>query len=276
MSILSDRQITALCVAPTRRLDVVKYGEALARPHAEPAIHHLDFFEGVRQTNEYHRQLKESCMVDLTEEERAAFKPMIEPFEPKLMREVFNQITKPMGSMDGIPHMVTIPTNRYKIISRGLSSFGYDITLREDVRVFTNINSTVIDPKNFDTSCLSEVAIKYDENGHGRYAILPPNSYMLGWSKEYFRIPRDITGVFIGKSTYARVGCIINCTPAEAGWEGNLVIELGNLTNSPMRIYVDEGIAQALFFQGTEACETSYHDRGGKYQGQTGLTLARV
>jgi dCTP deaminase len=120
------------------------------------------------------------------------------------------------------------------------------------------------------------VPVKVDENGHGRYAILPPNSYMLGWSKEYFRMPRDVTGAFIGKSTYARVGCIVNCTPAEAGWEGNLVIELGNLTNSPMRIYVDEGIAQALFFQGSEECETSYADRGGKYQGQQGLTLAKV
>jgi dCTP deaminase len=276
MTILSDRQIKALCVAPTHRLDVVKYSELTGNPPAIPLPHGSDFMERIRQAEAERQRLKDSCMVPLTDEERAAFRPMIEPFESGLIREVFNSVTKPMGSIDGVLQMVTIPTNPYKIISRGLSSFGYDIALREDVRVFTNINSTVIDPKNFDASCLTEVAVKWDENGHGRYAILPPNSYMLGWSKEYFRIPRDVTGVFIGKSTYARVGCIINCTPAEAGWEGNLVIELGNLTNSPMRIYVDEGIAQALFFQGSEECETSYDDRGGKYQRQTGLTLAKV
>jgi dCTP deaminase len=276
MSILSDRQITALCVLPEKRLDEDMYAIASMQPQITPAILYADPREGARIAEERRRQLRESCMIDVTPEEREAFRPMIEPFESGLIREVFNSVTKPMGSIDGVLQMVTIPTNPYKIISRGLSSFGYDIALREDVRVFTNINSTVIDPKNFDASCLTEVAVKWDENGHGRYAILPPNSYMLGWSKEYFRIPRDVTGVFIGKSTYARVGCIINCTPAEAGWEGHLVVELGNLTNSPMRIYVDEGIAQALFFQGSEECETSYDDRGGKYQRQTGLTLAKV
>jgi dCTP deaminase len=252
-----------------------KYYQLLSEPQVSTLGHSTDFLARARESMAQEEARKQQCMVPLTEEEKAAFRPMIEPFSPTLIREVFNQITKPMGG-GPVPTMVTIPTNPYKIISRGLSSFGYDITLREDVRVFTNIHSTVIDPKNFDTACLSEVTVKYDDNGHGRYAILPPNSYMLGWSKEYFRMPRDVTGAFIGKSTYARVGCIVNCTPAEAGWEGNLVIELGNLTNSPMRIYVDEGIAQALFFQGSEECETSYADRGGKYQGQVGLTLAKV
>lgn len=261
--ILSDRQITALCRLPEKVIDQPFYDRQIQLQDRQGWPLTDMACESIRA------RFRANATRDPSDEEREAFRPMIEPFEPKLVREIQTGYDKVIGTQ-----VFPMPGIQRKIISKGLSSFGYDISLRDDVRIFTNINSTVIDPKDFDEKCLAEVQLKSDEKG--QYALLPPNSYMLGWSVEYFRIPRDVTAVFIGKSTYARVGCIINCTPAEAGWEGNLVIELGNLTSLPMKIYVNEGIAQALFFKGSEECETSYADRGGKYQGQQGLTLAKV
>ena len=151
---------------------------------------------------------------------------------------------------------------------------GYDVTLAREIRIFTNANASIIDPKLFREDCLIEGKILND--GNGEYTILPPNSYLLGHTVETFVIPRNVLILAVGKSTYARAGVIVNLTPIEPGFEGNVVIEISNSTPLPVKIYINEGIAQFLFFQSSEPCKTSYGDRKGKYQGQTGLTLPRV
>jgi len=156
-----------------------------------------------------------------------------------------------------------------KVISFGLSSAGYDMRIADEFRIFSAATGklTVVDPKAFDEDALV--------NFSGNVCIIPPNSFALGRSVEYFRIPRNVTALCLGKSTYARVGIICNFTPFEAGWEGHVTIEISNTTPLPCKIYANEGIAQALFWE-TEQPTTSYADRKGKYQAQTGVTLARV
>lgn len=161
-----------------------------------------------------------------------------------------------------------------RLLSYGMSSFGYDVRLAEEAKIFTNQNASIIDPKSLDGETLIDAVIKTDASG-AKYVILPPNSYMLGRTIEYFDIPRDVMIVCVGKSTYARAGCICNTTPIEPGFKGNVVIELANTTSLPMKIYLNEGIAQFLFFRGSP-CSVSYDDRNGKYQHQTGITLPRV
>lgn len=158
------------------------------------------------------------------------------------------------------------------IVSYGLSSHGYDVRLAESLRVFTNLNGGIIDPKNLNQATLQEVPA-CEEDGS---VVIPPNSYALGHTVEEFDIPTDIMVVAVGKSTYARAGVIINVTPIEAGFKGQVVIEISNSTTLPVKVYVNEGIAQFLFFQSDEPCKTSYADKNGKYQGQTGITLPRV
>ena len=177
---------------------------------------------------------------------------MIEPFEPQLVRHVPSEITR----------------NMRPVVSYGLSSYGYDIRCAREFKVFTNINSTIVDPKNFDPR--NFVEIEADE------CIIPPNSFALARTVEYFRIPRDVLTVCLGKSTYARCGIIVNVTPFEPEWEGYVTLEFSNTTPLPAKIYAGEGCAQVLFFQSDEQCETSYKDRGGKYQGQVGVTLPKV
>ena len=167
---------------------------------------------------------------------------MIEPFEDRQVRE--------------------------GVVSYGLSSYGYDIRVADEFKVFTNINSTVIDPKNFDPR--SFVDIKSD------VCIVPPNSFALARTIEYFRIPRNVLTVCVGKSTYARCGIIVNVTPFEPEWEGIVTLEVSNTTPLPAKIYANEGIAQVLFFKGDEEPEVSYKDKKGKYQGQHGVTLPRL
>ena len=157
---------------------------------------------------------------------------------------------------------------RKGVVSYGLSSYGYDIRVADEFKVFTNINSTVVDPKNFDAR--SFVDIKAD------ICIIPPNSFALAKTVEYFRIPRDVLTVCVGKSTYARCGLIVNVTPFEPEWEGFVTLEISNTTPLPAKIYANEGIAQVLFFQSDEVCEVSYKDKKGKYQRQQGLTLPRL
>jgi dCTP deaminase len=157
---------------------------------------------------------------------------------------------------------------RAGVVSFGLSSYGYDIRVADEFKVFTNINSTVIDPKSFDPR--SFVDIKSD------VCIVPPNSFALARTIEYFRIPRDVLTVCLGKSTYARCGIIVNVTPFEPEWEGFVTLEISNTTPLPARIYANEGIAQVLFFQSDEPCERSYADKKGKYLKQTGVTLPRI
>ena len=171
---------------------------------------------------------------------------MIEPFESGQVREA-----------DG-----------GRIISYGTSSYGYDVRCADEFKIFTNINSAVVDPKDFSDE--SFVDVKSD------VCIIPPNSFALARTVEYFRIPRDTLTICLGKSTYARCGIIVNVTPLEPEWEGHVTLEFSNTTTLPAKIYANEGVAQMLFFTGDEVCETSYKDRGGKYQGQTGVTLPKT
>ena len=172
----------------------------------------------------------------VTPEDLKDWKPMIEPFSPDLVREL----------------------NEEKIVSYGTSSYGYDIRCGREFKIFTNINSTVVDPKNFDER-------NYVDHV-GDYCIIPPNSFALARTMEYFRIPRNILTVCLGKSTYARCGIIVNVTPFEPEWEGHVTLEFSNTTPLPAKIYAGEGCAQVLFFMADEECETSYKDRNGKYQ----------
>jgi dCTP deaminase len=152
-----------------------------------------------------------------------------------------------------------------KVVSYGLSSFGYDVRCAPEFKVFTNVHSQVVDPKNF-----SETAF---ENVTGEKCIIPPNSFALGRTLERFKIPRNVLVVCLGKSTYARCGIVVNVTPLEPEWEGYVTLEFSNTTPLPAIIYANEGCAQMLFFESDEGCMVSYKDRGGKYQNQTGITL---
>lgn len=158
-----------------------------------------------------------------------------------------------------------------RIVSYGTSSYGYDIRCADEFKVFTNLNSTIVDPKNFDENSFVNVS------GKG-YCIIPPNSFALARTVEYFRIPRNVLTVCLGKSTYARCGIIVNVTPFEPEWEGYVTLEFSNTTPLPAKIYANEGVAQVLFFEADadDVCETSYRDRGGKYQGQVGVTLPKT
>ena len=154
------------------------------------------------------------------------------------------------------------------VISYGVSSYGYDLRVSREFKVFTNVFNTVVDPKHFDDK--SFVDMETD------VCIVPPNSFALARSVEYFRIPRDILTICLGKSTYARCGIIVNVTPFEPEWEGHVTLEISNTTPLPAKIYANEGLAQVLFLQAVSPCEVSYRDRGGKYQAQRGITVPRM
>ncbi|MEF3192095.1 MAG: dCTP deaminase [Campylobacterales bacterium] len=154
------------------------------------------------------------------------------------------------------------------VVSFGLSSYGYDIRVSNEFKIFTNINATVVDPKDFDEANVVDFV--------GDVCIVPPNSFALARTVEYFKIPRNVLAICVGKSTYARCGIIVNVTPFEPEFEGHITIEISNTTPLPAKIYANEGIAQVLFFEGDEVCETSYRDKAGKYQGQEGITLPRI
>jgi len=171
---------------------------------------------------------------------------MIDPFEPGQVRRADNG----------------------RIISYGTSSYGYDVRCANEFKIFTNINSTIVDPKEFDER--SFVDLKSD------ICIIPPNSFALARTVEYFRIPRNVLTICLGKSTFARCGIIVNVTPLEPEWEGHVTLEFSNTTTLPAKIYANEGAAQMIFFEADEVCEVSYKDRGGKYQGQRGVTLPKA
>lgn len=177
---------------------------------------------------------------------RMSAKGMIEPFESGQVRED-----------DG-----------KKIVSYGTSSYGYDVRCADEFKIFTNINSAIVDPKEFREDSFVDV--------QSDVCVIPPNSFALARTVEYFRIPRSVLTICLGKSTYARCGIIVNVTPLEPEWEGHVTLEFSNTTTLPARIYANEGVAQMLFFESDEECETSYKDRGGKYQGQTGVTLPKT
>src|SRR5918996_2926389 len=157
---------------------------------------------------------------------------------------------------------------RQGVISYGVSSYGYDMRVADEFMIFTNVHSAIVDPKNFDTKSMFEFK--------GDVCVIPPNSFALSRTVEYFRIPRKVLTVCLGKSTYARCGLIVNVTPFEPEWEGYVTLEISNTTPLPARVYANEGIAQVLFFQSDEPCEVSYADKKGKYQRQQGLTLPRL
>lgn len=162
-----------------------------------------------------------------------------------------------------------IKTNKSeKIISYGTSSYGYDIRCATEFRIFTNINSAIVDPKAFDESSFVDI--------NANVCIIPPNSFALARTIEYFRIPRDVLTICLGKSTYARCGIIVNVTPLEPEWEGHVTLEFSNTSPLPAKIYANEGVAQVIFLGADQICETSYKDRQGKYQGQTGVTLPKT
>jgi dCTP deaminase len=171
---------------------------------------------------------------------------MIEPFEPGQVRSSGEQ----------------------RLISYGTSSYGYDVRCSREFKVFTNINSATVDPKAFDEGSFVDVV--------GDVCVIPPNSFALASTVEYFRIPRNVLTICLGKSTYARCGIIVNVTPLEPEWEGHVTLEFSNTTTLPAKIYANEGVAQMLFFESDEVCEVSYKDRGGKYQGQRGVTLPKA
>jgi dCTP deaminase len=171
---------------------------------------------------------------------------MIEPFAPDQVREVEGR----------------------RVISYGTSSYGYDVRCAPEFKIFTNINSAIVDPKQFDESSFVDMS--------GEVCIIPPNSFALARTVEYFRIPREVLTICVGKSTYARCGIIVNVTPLEPEWEGHVTLEFSNTTTLPAKIYANEGIAQMIFFESDEVCATSYKDRGGKYQGQRGVTLPKT
>lgn len=170
---------------------------------------------------------------------------MIEPFEAGQVKVINNQ----------------------KIVSYGTSSYGYDVRCADEFKIFTNINSSIVDPKNFNDKNFVDFK--------GDVCIIPPNSFTLARTVEKFKIPRDTLVVCLGKSTYARCGIIVNVTPLEPEWEGYVTLEFSNTTPLPAKIYANEGVAQMLFIQSDEECETSYADKGGKYQGQVGVTLPK-
>ena len=177
---------------------------------------------------------------------RMAGQGMIEPFEGGQVRAVEGR----------------------RIVSYGTSSYGYDVRCAPEFKIFTNINSTMVDPKNFDEKSFVDVS--------GDVCIIPPNSFALARTVEYFRIPRNVLTICLGKSTYARCGIIVNVTPFEPEWEGTVTLEISNTTPLPAKIYANEGIAQVLFFQSDEPCELSYKDKKGKYQAQVGVTLPKI
>ena len=168
---------------------------------------------------------------------------MIEPFVPQ-------QVSQNEGN---------------RVISYGTSSYGYDIRCSNEFKIFTNIRTAIVDPKEFSDSSFVDFC--------GDVCVIPPNSFVLARTIEYFRIPRNVLTVCLGKSTYARCGIIVNVTPFEPEWEGYATLEFSNTTPLPAKIYANEGVAQVVFFEASEPCETSYRDRKGKYQGQTGVTL---
>lgn len=173
-----------------------------------------------------------------------------------------------MARQQGMIEPFVEAQKREGTISYGLSSYGYDARVAREFKIFTNVNSAVVDPKQFSPSSF----VDFDTD----VCVIPPNSFALARTVEYFRIPRDVLVICLGKSTYARCGLIVNVTPLEPGWEGHVTLEISNTTPLPARVYANEGVAQFLFFKGSSACEVSYADRKGKYMGQRGVTLPRL
>lgn len=260
MTILSDTEIADLCVLPEARFNQAVYESKMAVLNTTSMVTDDEYYAA-------EKRIKEDSFIPVSQKERDKFVPMINPFIPHQVREY----SGPAVSFD--PDQI-VEVSR-KIISRGLSSYGYDVVLAPEFKLFTNINSTIVDPKRLDDKCLVDAKIHTDSDG-AQYVIMPPNSYLLGRTVECFHIPSDVMVIALGKSTYARAGAIVNVTPIEPGFSGNVVIEISNATSLPMKIYAYEGISQFVFFRGNKPAAVTYGDRNGKYQGQTGITMPKV
>ena len=247
MSIMSDRWIRRMNItpvgyiesigAPDNRLDLIeKDGYYFSRDYG----HVVGAADSVAQSATFKRY---------TELEASRFLPMIEPFEAGQVK------TRKVRRFSVLDYF-----DEHKIVSYGTSSYGYDLRCSNKFKIFTNVNSTVIDPKNFDPKSFVDF--------EGECAIIPPNSFALASSVEYFRIPKNVLTVCLGKSTYARCGIVVNVTPFEPEWEGHVTLEFSNTTPLPAKIYANEGVAQVLFLRGDEPCDTTYKDRAGKYMNQ--------
>lgn len=232
MSVLSDSSIYRRCAPPSHMKAVV------ATPSSEKYV-----WEGVDRVPRFAHRLDEDQKADYIRDNP----PMISPYTPEQVR-------------------TDISDN--KIVSWGTSSYGYDVRLGREFKIFTNVRNGLIDPLNPDPDCFVEHV--------GDYCIIPPNSYILGHTIESFDIPRDIMVICLGKSTYARLAGVVNVTPIEPGFKGQVVIEIANCSTLPLKVYANQGIAQFVFLQGDEPCNVSYADRGGKYQNQTGVVTARL
>lgn len=249
MSVKSDNWIRAQCQTPTHILKHALGGiEYASEPFTRLQLEVLNSNKLMSELTIPYDSIGNtySRLTRITEEELKNWKPIITPFASENVRE----------------------ENGRRILSYGVSSYGYDVRLSRHFKIFSNINNAIIDPLNFSNDCCVDF--------EGDVCIVPPNSYVLGYTLEYFNIPKDVLVIAVGKSTYARVGAIVNVTPIEPGFKGQVVIEISNATNLPLKIYANQGIAQFLFFQSDEPCSTSYADKNGKYQGQTGLTTAKV
>lgn len=256
--ILNDKEIRQQCLVPTHCI-MGALGRRYLYARVGDTVYSLD--EGGRVPMEIDDPLS---LKELTPEQQRGYvgPRMIEPFEPEQVKVRTTICRDTTYGQDNI-----VGSIEEKIISYGTSSFGYDVRLGTKFKIFTNVNSAIIDPLNMPDTAYVDI--------EGDVCVIPPNSYVLGHTLETFDIPRDVTAICVGKSTYARAGCGINVTPIEAGFKGQVVIEISNLTPLPMRVYANMGIAQFLFFRGLP-CEVSYSDRAGKYQNQTGITTAKV
>lgn len=273
MSLKSDNWIIHQCIKPTHRIyDRAGIPQGLISPPYSKEEQEL-----IRNwCDENQRDIygNKAYAKPLAADDLPDWKPMIDGFHERPVRYVDRQFGHPLHLL---PDTV-IDSSMRKVISFGTSSYGYDVRLAsnpEHIKVFTNVHEPEIDPKRMKETNFGTPQIQKDEDG-AEFVWIPAHSYIQGPTVEYFRIPRDVLVVVLGKSTYARSALICNVTPIEPEFEGEVVIEVANVTNSPVRCYLDEGIAQFVFFQSDEECLRSYKDKAGKYQGQTGLTLARV
>lgn len=271
MSLKSDNWIIRQNTAPTHEL-VDSYGDRtlIRPPYTDNERHAINNW---CSTNERSRSVTQDYARPLRDPD-AHHSPMITPFFDRPVRYVYKDTGMPYFANPG----EEIPDTVRKVISFGTSSYGYDVRLKSDpdqIKVFTNVFAPEIDPKRMTPSNFATPTIKVDEEG-AKYVMIPAHSYLQAPTMEYFKIPRDVMIIAVGKSTYARSGLICNVTPIEPEFCGEVVIEIANLTSSPVRCYLEEGICQFVIIGGDEACRTSYKDKAGKYQGQRGLQYAIV
>lgn len=274
MSLKSDGWIIHQCSKPTHRYHVYGHPEKFRLISPPYSFEERQAIDNWCPEMGHERLMRRDYAMPLEEAELADWKPMIENFHEQPVRYVDKTTGEPVNLAEGVDPDGALR----KVISYGTSSYGYDVRLAgnvEHLKVFTNVYEAEIDPKRMKATNFGTPAIKVDEDG-ARYVMIPPHSYLQGPTMEYFRIPRDVLVIVLGKSTYARSALICNVTPIEPEFEGEVVIEVANTTNSPVRCYLEEGIAQFVFFQGDEACLRSYKDKLGKYMGQRGLQLAKV